>query len=159
MALTPASGDGEQERGPCLDGPGERGDHHVGPVGVERVERGVERADAALELRNEVLLIAAVVGLRDDLGLGQLAVVGDVEEVLEVRGDADLASVLVDPFPQDDDAVVARGLGGLVLELGGVLGDEALVEVAARLDDLRNRCTDPTPADGRTVIGGPPRGG
>jgi len=56
----------------------------------------VQRADAVLELLDEVLLVAAVVRLRDDLGLRQLAVVRDVEEVAEVRADAELAALLVD---------------------------------------------------------------
>src|SRR6202167_3663216 len=136
VALAPPSRDGEQQRGPRLDRPGERGDHHVGPVGLERVERRVQRADAALELRDEVLLVAAAVRLRNDLRLRQLAVVRDVEEVAEVRADGALAALLVDQLPQEDDAVGARRLRGPVLELGGVLRDQALVEVAARLDDL-----------------------
>jgi hypothetical protein len=62
----------------------------------------------------------------------------DVEEVAKVGAEAELAALLVDELPQHDDAVRARSLARLVLELGGVLGDQTLVEVAALLHDFTN---------------------
>ncbi len=43
------------------------GDDHVGPVGHERIDRGVQGADLALQLGDEVLLVATLAGLSDDL--------------------------------------------------------------------------------------------
>ena len=63
MALSPPWADWETHPDPRLEGPTERRHHHEGPVGQERVDRGVECANAVLELLDEVLLVAAIVSL------------------------------------------------------------------------------------------------
>ena len=103
---------------------------------ASRVLSGACSARAIFQLLDDVLLSAAAVGFCDHLGLRQGAVVGDVEEVAEVGADAELTALLFDELAQDDDTVAALGAMGLVLEFGSVLGDEALVEVAALADDL-----------------------
>ena len=54
------------------------GHRHVGPVGVEGVDRRVQGSDAAFEVADEVLLVAALVGFVDHLLSGEVPVVGDV---------------------------------------------------------------------------------
>lgn len=49
--------------------PSEGDHHHVGPVGLERLERRVRGPNAALEMRVEVSLVAALAGLEDDVFL------------------------------------------------------------------------------------------
>src|ERR1019366_6157131 len=79
--LVSARCDREQEPAPGFEVPGQSGADHVGPVAVEIVQRIAHRAHAVLELLDEVLLVAAVVGQQDDLLCRAAAVVGDVEEV------------------------------------------------------------------------------
>lgn len=66
------------------------------PWSFEGVERSPKGGDAALRLTECVLLVAPPVGLGDDLGLGQLAVVGDVGEASEVAVDGRLTALSLD---------------------------------------------------------------
>ena len=66
----PPRSNGDRQGEPCLERPRDRDDHHVGPVGVEGIERSTECADAALELGEEILLIASTIRLTDDLLAG-----------------------------------------------------------------------------------------
>src|SRR5512146_1042880 len=136
MPVSGARSGGQEQGAPSFDGPGERSDDHVGPVGLERVERRVQRVGAVFELLDEVFLRAAAVGFGDHLLLCQRAVVGDVKEEAKVGADAELPALLFDELAQDNDAVAALGAMGLILEFSGVLGDETLVEVATLADDL-----------------------
>ena len=45
VGVDPAGMDGQEQGGPGLEGPGQSGHGHVGPVGVEVVDRGVQRPD------------------------------------------------------------------------------------------------------------------
>ena len=76
----PTAGLGEQQSEPCLERPRERDHHHVRPVAHQVVHRCVQRAHAALQLREQVLLVAAVVRLEHDLAGVALCIVRDVEE-------------------------------------------------------------------------------
>src|SRR5215217_5662029 len=126
MFLASSRVDRQEEREPGLERPCQRSDDHVGPVGVERVERSAQ-GTREFELGVNVLLVAAVVGLSDDLFLGQATVVGNVEEVAKICPDAELAALFLDELSQDDNAIAALGAVRLVLELGGIFGNEALV--------------------------------
>ena len=84
VAGPPAGGDGKLQRDPGLEAPGQGRHHHIGPVGVQRVHRRVERPDAALQLRDQVLLVAALPGLVHDFVAREGAVVRDVEKVPDV---------------------------------------------------------------------------
>src|SRR5690606_5591608 len=106
-----------------------------GPVGLQGVERRTQGTNAALEMGVEVLLVAALVGLGYHLLLGQLAVVGHVEEVAGGVAQALLATLLQDGLLEHDDAVALLGTRGLVLELGQRLGLEDQVEELALDDD------------------------
>ena len=96
VALAPSWRDRDGQGEPRLERPSDSHDHHVGPVGVERVERGVECTDAALELREEVFLVAAMVGLAHHLLGGHRSIVGGVEEVAVVLSETELAALLDD---------------------------------------------------------------
>ena len=75
----------EQEAEPDLEVPGERTDHHVRPVSVETDGRPPGSANAALELLDDVFLVAAIVRQANDfLGADGIGIkIGDVEEVAD----------------------------------------------------------------------------
>ena len=54
----------QRQRPPGLQVPGQGRHHHVGPVALQVVHRRTQRPHAAVQLREQVLLIAAVVGRR-----------------------------------------------------------------------------------------------
>ncbi|MBK6848493.1 MAG: hypothetical protein IPG96_13520 [Proteobacteria bacterium] len=60
----PARRDRQQQGGPGLERPGQRRCDHIDPVGVERVQAGMQGAGAVLELLDQVLLVAALVELK-----------------------------------------------------------------------------------------------
>ena len=66
---------------PSLQVPGQGGDDHVGPIRDQPIRRHSQSIDSALELTDDVFLVAAVVGEKNDFLIGHLAIVGDVEEV------------------------------------------------------------------------------
>jgi phage-related protein len=80
----------------------------------------VQRPDAILELLDDVLLVAAALGLGNDLALSQLAIIGHVEEVAKIGADAELAALSLDELAQDDDPIRALRPARPMLELGGV---------------------------------------
>ena len=80
MLLLPAAFLRQQQRRPGLQAPGQRAHHHVRPVREQVVHRAVSDRTSPLSWAQEVLLVAAVVGLEDDLLGRLLPVVGDVEE-------------------------------------------------------------------------------
>ena len=59
---------GQEQGPPGFQVPGQRRHHHVGPVAHQVVDRRVQGPHAALELRVQVFLIAAIVGLEHDFG-------------------------------------------------------------------------------------------
>ena len=67
VAPGPAGGDRQVEGALGLQRPSQRCHHQVGPVGVQRVDRGVQGAHLPLQLGMQVLLVAALMGLGDDL--------------------------------------------------------------------------------------------
>ena len=136
MLLTPPGRDREREREPGLDGPGERGDHHVRPVRIERAQRRVQGPNAVLELVDEVLLVATMVCLGNDLLNRHGAVVRDVEQVAVERVEAALVALFVDELAHDDDAVGPFRPSRLVIELGDILRDQQEVPVPAFDHDL-----------------------
>src|SRR5690606_16553413 len=100
--------------------------------------------NAPLEVRVEVLLVAPLVRLEDDLVLGHLEVVGHVEEVADHVAEGSLPTFLDDVLLQDHHAVGLLRLRRLVIELGDLLGLEPLVEIPVlaneRLLDARLLC-------------------
>ncbi len=67
MLLAPPAGLGQHERGPRFEVPCQGGDDHVGPVAEQVVEGRSQCMNAILELTNEVLLVATIVGDEHDL--------------------------------------------------------------------------------------------
>ena len=60
-------GDRDQQGAPGLEAPRQRAHHHVRPVTDQVVHRGRQRVNAPLELGDQVLLVAAIVGREHDL--------------------------------------------------------------------------------------------
>ena len=72
MLLLPAAFLRQQQRRPGFQAPGQRAHHHVRPVREQIVHRCRQRPHVALELCQQVLLVAAAIGLEDDLFGGLL---------------------------------------------------------------------------------------
>ena len=96
----------------------------------------MQRTHTALQLLDQVLLVAAVIRLTNDLLCREVSVVRHVEEVPKVRAEGALALFFHDELAQHDDPIRSLGLSRLVLELREVLGEEPLVQEAAFSDDL-----------------------
>src|SRR5215213_157787 len=67
MLWCPAWGDRHEQRDPCLQRPGQSSHDHVCPVGVEGVDRRVKGTHTALELCDQILLIASLPCFLHDL--------------------------------------------------------------------------------------------
>ena len=66
---------------PGFQVPSQSRDYHVGPVRKQAIGRHSQRIDAALQLPNHVLLVAAIIGEEHNFFLCHLAVIRNVEEV------------------------------------------------------------------------------
>jgi len=66
---------------PSLKIPDQRRDNHVGPIRKQTVRRHPERIDATLQLADDVLLVATVVGEKDNFLHRHLTIVRDVEKI------------------------------------------------------------------------------
>ena len=111
--------------------------HHVRPVAHQVVYRCRQRMHAAFELCDQVFLIAAVVGREHHILGGQLAIIGDVEEVAILLEQPHLA--LVDPqaLAEDDHAIGLLAGNGTIVEFGDHLFEQVDRLEAALFDDLR----------------------
>ncbi len=135
-AFLPAARLGQQERRPGLEAPRQAGHRHVRPVARQVVERRRQRTNAPLVLLNEILLIAAVVGVEDDLLGRRVPVVGDVKEAPRIVEQLLLTLGRFEVFPHHDHAIRLPAQRRRVRELGHVLLHQADVLELARLDDL-----------------------
>ena len=70
--------DRQQQRRPGFQSPGQTRHDHVGPVADQALDRSRQRAHAAGDLGDQVLLVAAVVAAEDDLGRRGGPIVGDI---------------------------------------------------------------------------------
>ena len=135
VSLGPSSTSGQQQRDPCLQRPSERRHHHVSPVAHEVADRHLKRGDAALELRVQVLLVAAVIGAQDDLGRRTLPVVRDEVEEHHVVEKSLLASRDCEVLAKDHDAMRLRARVRLIGEARHVLCVRALARESAAAHD------------------------
>ena len=120
---------------PGLQVPGQGRHEHVSPVADQVVERYPQRVDAALELGDDILLIAALVGAVNDLGRAQVRARGDVEKVADLVEQDLLTFHLADILAQGDHPIRLFALAGLVVKFGHVLVVELQVDILALLDD------------------------
>ena len=120
---------------PRLDVPGQGGDDHVSPVAFQVIHGHAQGVDAVFELFDDVFLVAAFVGSKDDLGRGEVVARGDVEEIPDIVEEGLLAFRLGDVFSQGHDAVGPFALAGLIVKLCHVFELLRQLEVAPRLDD------------------------
>jgi len=144
VTLLPATRLRRQRQGPPrLEVPGQCRHHHVRPVALQRVHRRLQRPYSALQLRDQILLVAAVVGRKDDLLGGSLALVGDVEEVANLVEQRQLAFFFRDVLAHHHHPVGLVAGRRPVVELGHVFGlqaerlkatlfDDGLLDVAGR---------------------------
>ena len=127
---------GNLKRPPGLQVPRQARHHPVRPVAHQVVHRRTQRAHPALELRDQVLLVAAVVGLKHQTAGGGLPVVGQVESRADLLEQARLALLHRDRLADDDQPV--RPLTGrrLIRDLGHILPEPGQGLELTRADDL-----------------------
>ncbi len=118
MLLFPAAPLRQEQREPSLQRPGQRGHHHVRPVAHEIVHRHLQGPGAALELLDQILLVAALVGRPHDACPSLRTVVRDIEEVKHLIEQDQLAALDRQILAHHDDAVAAPTLPGSVVKLG-----------------------------------------
>jgi len=87
-------------------------------------------------LGHEILLVAALVGLTNDLLGAEVLVVRDVKKVARLDIEKELTALLADQLPKSDHAIGPLARTGRVVELGDFLVDQGLLEVAALADDV-----------------------
>ena len=69
---------------PSLQIPGQGRNDHIGPIRNQTVRRHPQCVNPALELADDVLLVAAVISEENNLLHGHLAVIGDVEKISHI---------------------------------------------------------------------------
>ena len=106
---------------PGLEVPGQGRRHHVGPIAVQVVDRGRQRPHSTGQLGDQVLLVAAVVGLEHDVFRVDCPIVGDVEEVANLVEQPSLAFLVSDVLAKHNHPIRLLTFAGLILELGVVL--------------------------------------
>jgi len=140
VLLSPAGLDWQQQGRPRLKCPRQCAHYHIGAICIERVDRGVERVNASLQLRDQVLLVAALVRFSDD-GLGsKLCVVRDIEEVANLVEQGGGSLLDSEVLAHDDNSVVTLTGEGSVFKLSNILGAQADVPVFIIANDLLLDC-------------------
>src|SRR5580698_148896 len=125
-----------QQGTPGLEAPRQRPHHHVCPVADQVVHGRRQRPNAALELGDQVFLVAAIVGREHNLFGRHRAVVGNVKQVSIFLEQPILSLLDLDELA-DDDHPIARLAGvRFVVELRNHLFDQANVLVPTLSDDL-----------------------
>ena len=95
----------------------------------------MQRSHAVFKLRDQVLLIAALIRLEDHFGWRHRAVVRDVEEIANLVEERELAPLNSDVLAERDDAVGPLALAGFVVEFDEFFGVESKVFVGTFLND------------------------
>ena len=76
---------------PGFEIPGQCSNDHIGPIGQECIRGGVEGGHSILELLDRILLVASFIDKEHQFGVGDILVVGNVEEVLDFLGEEHVA--------------------------------------------------------------------
>ena len=122
-------------RKPRLDVPCKRCDDHVGPVTHQVVQGHAQRVNSVLELLDDVLLVATLVGTPNHLIGAQIITGRDIEEIADFVEQYLLALHLADVLAQHYHPVVPVALARTVGELGNLFVVEPEVQVLSLYDD------------------------
>src|SRR5512144_2249438 len=121
---------------PSLQIPGQGRDDHISPIRYQAIRRHPQGVDSALELTDDVFLVAAVIGEENDFLHGHIPVVGDVEEIPDVIEQPNLALFDGEVFPNHYHPVGLAAVSGTIIELGDLLAFQADVLELSFLDHL-----------------------
>jgi hypothetical protein len=110
---------------PGLQIPGQGRNEHIGPVRNQAVRWHPQRVDPALELTDDVLLVAAVIGEENNLLGSHLMVVRYIKEVPHIIEQSVLALFDSEIFPNDDHPIRFAAMGGAVIEFSDLFASEA----------------------------------
>jgi len=116
--------------------PGQGGNDHISPIGYQSIRKHSQGVDSALELTDDVLLIASVIGEKDNLLHSHLAVICNVKEESHIIEQSPLSFFYREVFPDDNHPVSFAAMGGLIIEFGNLFAREADVFELSFLDHL-----------------------
>jgi hypothetical protein len=103
---------------PSLQIPGQGGNDHISPIRYQSIRKHSQCVDSALELTDDVLLIASVIGKENNLLHSHLAVIGDVEKIPYIVEQSALALFNGQVFPDDNHPVRFAAMDGLIIKFG-----------------------------------------
>ena len=130
--VTPAAAERTRFQRPC------QGRHLPVCTVAQQVVRGsTQRANTALQLRDQVLLITSLVAMEHDLfGRDGLAIVADVEPVANLIEQHSLTLFLRDVLPDDNHPTTAMAGRRPVFELSDIFVFQFQMFIAALTNDL-----------------------
>src|SRR5271157_3739592 len=118
-----------QQSEPCFQRPGQRGHHHIGPVGYQIVHRHPQSLETILELLNEVFLVAPLIAEPHHFGRTQVRSVGNVEKVPNIVPQPHLAFFHRKALSQHNDPIGAFAFGRLIAEFGNMFAQQTEVSI------------------------------
>ena len=90
---------------PGLQIPGQGRNDHISPIRDQTIRRHPQRIDPALELTDDIFLVAAVIGEENDLLQSLLSVIGDVEKISHIVEQPAFSLFDGEVFPNDDHPI------------------------------------------------------
>ena len=121
---------------PSFQIPSQGGNDHISPIGYQSIGKHSQGVDSALELTDDVLLIAAVIGEENDLLHSHLVVIGDVEKIPYIVEQSALTLFDGEVLTHDNHPVCLAAMGGLIIEFGNLFAREADVFELSFFDHL-----------------------
>ena len=125
-----------QQGAPGLEAPCQRSHHHVRPVADQIVHGRRQRPNAALELGDQVFLVATIIGREHNLLGRHRAVIGNVKQVSIFLEQPLLSLLDLDELADDDHPIALLAGVRFVVELRDHLFDQANVLVPSLSNDL-----------------------
>src|SRR5271157_431676 len=121
---------------PGLQIPSQDSNDHISPIRNQTIRRHSQRVDPALELTDDVFLIAAVIGEENNLLRGPLSVVGDIEKIPHIVKQPTFPFFDGEVFSNDDHPVRLAAMHGAVIEFRDLFAPQADVFELSFFDHL-----------------------
>src|SRR5881409_3123411 len=121
---------------PGLQVPSQSRDYHVGPVRNQTIRWHSQCIDAALQLPNHVLLVAAIIGEEHNFFLCHLAVIRNVEEVPDLVEQPLFPLFYSQVLAHHHHPVSLLAVRRLIIEFGNIFASQKDILVFTLSDDL-----------------------
>ena len=108
----PCIASGRMQSEPSFEVPRQGSQDHIGPVAHQINDGQAHGIDPIFELFNDVLLIAAPIGQTDDLLVGVIDAVGDIEKVTQIIEEIPFALLDADVLSNNNQPVWLAALLG-----------------------------------------------